>query len=227
MQYLLPTEELLPPESARFFYLDPNWIAALVQGALSLGRESGLDHKQEQVFWPRVVTQARMNSQKLRINKQDRLTSERPEGINGFTGFLLRSELVSGYPGLEFEGFASEEDRKKADNHEKTEIPLLHMERLLPDVMLAIFDGSVKALNVHGPPEGLHFRLSDEDLIKNEFYRKQDPKADGVLNVAQLAQEKFIKGGVSPDHRNALYFAKIMIAKTERAVITHAKKPRG
>ncbi|HTF04001.1 MAG TPA: hypothetical protein VK826_08245, partial [Bacteroidia bacterium] len=36
--YLVPDEGMLPPESIRFFYLDINWVEALVDGAFSIGR---------------------------------------------------------------------------------------------------------------------------------------------------------------------------------------------
>ncbi|MFL5804865.1 MAG: hypothetical protein ACJ8CR_24365, partial [Roseiflexaceae bacterium] len=35
--YLMPDERMLPPESIRFFQVDPQWIEALVDGAWSLG----------------------------------------------------------------------------------------------------------------------------------------------------------------------------------------------
>ena len=35
--YLVPDEAMLPPESLRFFYLDPNWTSALLDGAMSIG----------------------------------------------------------------------------------------------------------------------------------------------------------------------------------------------
>ena len=34
--YLVPDSRMLPPESIRFFAVDPNWTAALVDGALSI-----------------------------------------------------------------------------------------------------------------------------------------------------------------------------------------------
>lgn len=34
---LVPDEDMLPPETLRLFFLDPNWIQALVQGACSVG----------------------------------------------------------------------------------------------------------------------------------------------------------------------------------------------
>ncbi len=37
LSFLVPYPEMLPPESLLFFYVDPNWMQALLQGALSLG----------------------------------------------------------------------------------------------------------------------------------------------------------------------------------------------
>ena len=36
--YLVPDIAMLPPETLRFFHIDPNWINALVDGATSIGR---------------------------------------------------------------------------------------------------------------------------------------------------------------------------------------------
>jgi len=37
-RYLVPSEEMLPNESIRFFHVDRNWLDALVDGAISVGR---------------------------------------------------------------------------------------------------------------------------------------------------------------------------------------------
>lgn len=37
-RYLAPSEEMLPNESIRFFHVDRNWLDALVDGAISVGR---------------------------------------------------------------------------------------------------------------------------------------------------------------------------------------------
>lgn len=48
--YLVPDQAYLPPESIRFFHLDPNWIDALVDGALSIGRHyNGADPETQPV----------------------------------------------------------------------------------------------------------------------------------------------------------------------------------
>ena len=36
-QYIVPSEEMLPDNSIRFFHIDRNWLDALVDGALSVG----------------------------------------------------------------------------------------------------------------------------------------------------------------------------------------------
>jgi hypothetical protein len=36
--YLVPDEGMPSPESIRFFYLDMNWVDALLDGAFSIGR---------------------------------------------------------------------------------------------------------------------------------------------------------------------------------------------
>nr|BFE66202.1 hypothetical protein GCM10020063_107280 [Dactylosporangium thailandense] len=42
-RHLIPDERMLPVESLRFFYLDSGWIAALIDGALSIGVEGSRD----------------------------------------------------------------------------------------------------------------------------------------------------------------------------------------
>src|SRR5262252_4797126 len=50
--YLVPDAELLPQESARFFYLDRAWTDALVQGAMSVGTVTTADHAQLEAVYP-------------------------------------------------------------------------------------------------------------------------------------------------------------------------------
>jgi hypothetical protein len=40
---LVADERMLPPDSIRFFYLDPNWLKCLLEGACSVGRSSSRD----------------------------------------------------------------------------------------------------------------------------------------------------------------------------------------
>jgi hypothetical protein len=68
------------------------------------------------------------------------------------TGFLLRSAVVSGWPGLEVRAFADREGTKA--------IELLRLERLAPDVMICIISGEQgipARINIEEPGEGLQF----------------------------------------------------------------------
>ena len=76
MDYLVPDERMLPPESLRFFQVDQNWIYSLIEGAYSIGRVSTSDQQQDAATCPHCTY------------KQT-------------SGFLLRSAIVSGWPTLQ------------------------------------------------------------------------------------------------------------------------------
>ena len=84
-QYLVPDPEQLPPESMRFFQVDPYWVRCLQDGAFSVGRVLPLDHDRDQAH----TVPHRLPSDTL------------------LSGLILRSELVSGWPDLEFEAYDS------------------------------------------------------------------------------------------------------------------------
>ncbi|NJL53322.1 MAG: hypothetical protein HC930_16165 [Hydrococcus sp. SU_1_0] len=75
--YLVPDEQMLPQESIRFFHLDWFWVECLLDGAFSLG--SGLGQKE--------------------VSKP----SNNQQNVKNITGFLLRSQVVSGWPDLQVE----------------------------------------------------------------------------------------------------------------------------
>jgi hypothetical protein len=80
--YLIPGEEILPKESLRFFQLDPFWIQCLLDGAFSIGR---------------------VNNQELERDTNHRSATRLNAVVSPFdrvSGFLIRSELVSDWPGL-------------------------------------------------------------------------------------------------------------------------------
>lgn len=144
--YLVQDERMLPPESMRFFTLDNNWIDSLLDGAFSIGRytekDASLDAQRAQILFPR----ARASSCQIRQRKAHLLTAGNEAKV--VTGFLLRSMLVSGWPGLEIIGYS--------DIEGENEIPLLRMEHLSSEVTIVLFDGVLQMVAVHEPPETLH-----------------------------------------------------------------------
>jgi hypothetical protein len=146
--YLVPDERMLPTESIRFFYLDPGWIDTLVQGAAGVGRPGGTD----------TVLDERIRFDTLKravavVRERNPASQNEPrvgEANWPLTGFLMRSELVDGWQGVEMRAYGQAE----------AELAPLRIDRLAPDVMLCIFNGAVMRLTVKQPPEGLHFGLS-------------------------------------------------------------------
>lgn len=133
-KYLVPDERLLPKESIRFFQIDPNWIRCLLDGAYSIGR----------------VTQADF--------ERDRTT---PMSISytHATGVIIRSDLVSGYPGLLIDAYDSQD----------TSLTELRRQYLSPNILLCLFDGNLYRLDIHQKPEMLHFAL---ELLDDNRYQK-------------------------------------------------------
>jgi hypothetical protein len=80
--YLLPNESMLPRESIRFFVVDRLWIKWLINGAFSIGSDSEKD-------W-------------------DRCAAPGGSALAGLpyslSGFVLRSDVVSGWPKLAIDG---------------------------------------------------------------------------------------------------------------------------
>lgn len=118
--YLVSDERMLPVESLRFFHIDENWMMNLLDGACSLGRNTKSD----------------INHDKTKFNFADASR----------TGFLLRSVIVEGWPGLDVKAF-----------NDQTPLTVLRTERLAKDVLLCIFDGNFNKLEIQEPKESLHF----------------------------------------------------------------------
>lgn len=215
--YLVADEHLLPQESIRFFSVDPEWVSSLHDGAFSIGRVLPSDHKRDKDHAPEQIS--------------------KPQGI--ITGFILRSEVVSGWPHLQIDGY---HEAVKNENYEhdtilpegdihssisfdsalmdamnnsdasqlaarfnldnrsailvnpiivgsrwlvnvnaneilylversgdefflsiENKLPILRFERLSPNVLLCLFAGEIKTIDIHQKPEALHFGCNRSD----------------------------------------------------------------
>jgi hypothetical protein len=130
--YLVPDARMLPPESIRFFAVDPNWTAALVDGALSLAAKTAPAAAAAAMLRPAALAAA---------------------GQVQYSGFLLRSAAVSNWPGLTIAGYA--------DAGTATPLPLARLERLAPTVLLGLFTGLVQHVELTEPRQHLHFGVSE------------------------------------------------------------------
>ena len=83
--YLVPGTSMLPPESLRFFVVDPSWVNALIEGATSIGRSNAFDLAHNYVLAGKLYNAVTPPAQA--------------------SGFLLHSAVVDGWPGLEVTAF--------------------------------------------------------------------------------------------------------------------------
>lgn len=163
--YLVADADLLPLETIRFFYVDRNWLDALVQGALSVGTVNSSDREQLAALYPQVRREVDAAERLVRQRDADAVADDlqgRPVGEAGpITGFLLRSRLVSGWPGLHVRGYAQDTVADAAtipdDDPSRDRMRVLRMERLAPAVLLVLFDGVPAVVHIEEPRSGIQF----------------------------------------------------------------------
>jgi hypothetical protein len=179
--YLVPDERMLPPGSMRFFYLDPGWLKCLLEGACSVGRSSSRDELVDEYLRDKFLDFGLEASLKVRTRTPEEshettdtiAFKEKPSMSPDWplTGFLVRSPVVDGWQGLEM--------RAWKDSEKKEPLIPLRIDRLAPDIMLCIFNGEVKKIEIKQPPEGMHFGASPagENEYKKLHLRKLDQDA--------------------------------------------------
>jgi hypothetical protein len=145
-------------ESIRFFTVDRMWVASLLDGAFGVGRTTSAHLQNDALHQPAISAL---------VNRT-------------LSGFLVRSEVVAGWPTLQADGY--DYTFPAGAQHDgpipATPLPLLRMERLSESVLLCLFEGTVTVADLHQRPEALHFGVTREPPAT---LRKQLRNAEGVL----------------------------------------------
>lgn len=143
--YLVPDERMLPPESLRFFWVDPNWLAMLLAGLTSVGAQPEDDDLTARL---RTCLTAALDGRRQRRRARWVATQDKAETATPATmsGLLLRSRAVSGWPDLMVNGYADDGENPKQ------ELELARQARLGQDVMLCLFFGDVRSVRLHEHP---------------------------------------------------------------------------
>jgi hypothetical protein len=173
--YIVPTEEMLPNESIRFFHMDRNWLDALVDGAISVGSLDSrgslpsVDEDNQEIKYQRLIQE--LNNSEINKNpyrnkllgtaKQSQSSDEYPSG-GSTSGFLLRSTVVRDFPGLEVSayeapGISSGKPDQWAISGKR--IQTIHQVRLSDTILLCIFNGIPTHLRLQEPGEGIRLGL--------------------------------------------------------------------
>ncbi|MER7987687.1 hypothetical protein ABTY53_19200 [Streptomyces noursei] len=168
-EHLVPDPRMLPRESIRFFYVDPGWIKAAVDGALSIGVGHTLDAD---------------------LNELARGVREAPA-----CGMLLHSDIVENWPDTVYAGFRSgAEVEPLRVAHYGTHV----MMALFPDIVdsFAFAEppqglffgfgdlGTIELRKISGPDVGMPMGEFPADPGDDRFSRFLRPGGFDVLNVA-------------------------------------------
>lgn len=157
--YLVPAPSLLPEESMRFFYVDPEWLNCFSAGAFGLGNSLSMTDKQKLDY--------RKDQQKALTNNPNRTT----------TGFLLRSRLLIEFPALKVKGL----------NASNTVCPLLRLENLSDTVLIVLFDGEVESVEISAGAEILHFGLEGSiDRLGKKVRNLTQPRSTSATPIQSL-----------------------------------------
>jgi hypothetical protein len=211
--YLVPHQSLLPSESLRFFNLDDNWVDALIDGAFSIAvRNIGTTRKglrnELQATLSKIVYQHR-----LRLQGQNPTwdPSERYMNIPK-SGFLLRSRIVTGWPGVEVTATTTAP-------HDPNLPEILRFDQISEGILFCLARGVIKEVTFREPREGITFGVGSDGKVKatktgktldvkSDFIRG---KIDGVVDIAMLQQQLTSAGSAE--------FATQMIQRPEQQSI--------
>lgn len=214
--YLIPDARMLPPERLRFFYVDANWLDALMDGITSVGTHTKRDALLQKILQPVLRGAAQSAALKWRSNVRDGKTfaviqphpgddTGLPEQVApdlNWCGFLLRSAVVAGWPGLEVNCYrGSEEDSGEMD--------VLRLERLAPDLLFCLLPAVPGLITLNEPAEGLHFGMSGSSEDGAPVVMLRSP--DGI-SVASLDDPRLSPEVLSPE-------VKVPFRDSERCVI--------
>jgi hypothetical protein len=142
-KYLVADERMLPPESIRCFTVDPLWLDALLDGALS------------------IVRLPTLHGTHYREAEAGLLGSRARHEL--VTGFLLRSAAVAGWPGLQV----------RAQGSQQNPLELYRRDELAPTILIGLFVGEAHSIVIQQKPETLHLALDEQRLRDDSIWQDQ------------------------------------------------------
>lgn len=197
--YLVPDERLLPDESIRFFYVDRSWTDRLVDGAIAVGKIGTREQSHHQAHAPSVNQQ--LDQTERIVRNLQRAISDfatlksindlNPAPADTITGFLLRSQAVSGWPSMEVRAYSRDiaEPLTAADPKvQALQLQTLRLELLSPSVMIALFQGVPQLVILeephHGVQFGVHVNGSDAVYLRTPTGTQVLDSHNNQINVA-------------------------------------------
>lgn len=161
--YLVGQDNLLPEESLRLFYIDENWVRCLVDGALSVGRNSSVDMKHDALLCRSV------------------LETENAAG-DVRTGFLLRSMLVQGWPDIRVSCYGQ-------SSQGEIQLECRTLSRIGQDILWGVADGIISRIELTEPKESVGFGFVCAEEGKYILPISELPPPDGNRTVRCVSRQ--------------------------------------
>jgi hypothetical protein len=152
--HLAPDPRLLPVESIRFFYVDPDWIDALQAGACSIALHTAADAATFRALHSQLTEAILRKSDRRAARRYDSAAQADPDtGRIRRTGLLIHSELVSSWPTLVVKATLA-----------GSPVNLLRNDCPSRNVRLCLFDGIPDTVSLAEPYQGLRFGVEDNGI---------------------------------------------------------------
>lgn len=166
--HLVPDQRMLPVESVRFFYVDNGWLEVLLDAAMTIGVHGSRDAQVNGLVAPELLRRAHLQVPLVRRKLLRKTASTAAQVLPSLpqAGMLLRSDLVSGWPGLQVQGTAA-----------GMPVNAMRMDRVAPNVLLVLWQSVPDTVTLSQPQQGLAFGV-EESLV-----------ALRSLNTANLGQQ--------------------------------------
>jgi hypothetical protein len=189
--HLIPDARMLPTESIRFFYVDRNVLDALCDGAQSVGVQTSRDALQQGLVRDTVRAAAIARAHAHRATLLGRVQPLDVTPSDPVAGFLMRSAVVSGWPGLEVQAFGNTAGTDP--------IKPLRLDHVASDVLLALYPRLPARIDVEEPKEGLAFGIEDVGEVTTRLATDPDIGKVAVRsivgsNIGTVLSEVMLKG---------------------------------
>jgi hypothetical protein len=205
--YYVPDEKLLPPESIRFFYVDPTWLDRVIDGVFAAGNTGTVDA----VFSYTLLAMAREALDKdLAALAAKIIPTSSWKAADGITGMLIRSELARRWPDMTVSAY-----NKITDPDPTT--PVLRAEPISKDLWIALFAGAPAKVHLREPNVGVRFGVE----VKQggfEVDRRNDDGRQGNGNVPVPLRDLTLKT------LNVASFAELIPTNEARMVALHLEQ---
>ncbi len=181
--YLVQDAALLPPESIRFFNIDPTWVDRVIDGVFAASDTGTVDR----VFSASLLAMSRQAlDSDLAAAAEAQIPGNGWSASHGLTGMLIRSELVRRWPDMVLRAYKQVVDNQQAP----PDVPVLRAEAISKDLYIAVFAGTPAMVHVREPNVGVRFGVEEAvpgSLVWTVDGRKPDGTPTGVpLTVKPL-----------------------------------------